>query len=302
MSVSLKQISAFLAVAENGSFTRAAEQIGMAQPALSQMVRDLEATLGLRLFDRTTRRVELTDGGREFRDAVGKVVDDLDFAVRSVRDLAGRRRGRISVAAPPLLATILLPTIIREFNTTHPYIQIVVLDVAPRNLAEYVRTGQADCGIGTFAPGEPNIERIHLARDSLAAFFPADTPRLPPTMRWEDLGDRPLITLTPESGIRRLVELGFETARMPFSPAFEVTHVVTALSLVEAGLGYSVLPTYAIVEPRARSLVASTLVDPGISREIVLIHGSGRSLSPAVQAFIPVLQKYSRLLQPRPPV
>lgn len=299
MSVSFKQISAFLAVANSGSFTRAAEQIGIAQPALSQMVRDLEATLGLRLFDRTTRRVELTDGGREFRDAVSKVVDDLDFAVRSVRDLAGRKRGRISVAAPPLLATILLPTIIREFNTTHPYIQIVVLDVAPKNLAECVRSGQADCGIGTFSPGEPNIERVHLARDSLAAFYPAAEHTPAARMRWEDLGDQPLITLTPESGIRRLVELGFETARIPFSPVFEVTHVATALALVAAGLGYAVLPTYANVEARGRNVAASALIEPSISRDIVLIHASGRSLSPAVLAFIPVLQKYSRLLTPK---
>lgn len=299
MSVSFRQISAFLAVAENGSFTRAAEQIGLAQPALSQMVRDLEATLGLRLFDRTTRRVELTDGGREFRDAVSKVIDDLDFAVRSARDLAGRRRGRISVAAPPLLATVLLPTIIREFNATNPYIQVVVLDVAPKSLAECVRSGQADCGIGTFSPGEPNIERVHLARDSLAAFFPPVD--RPPTakMRWEDLGAQPLITLTPESGIRRLVELGFETAKIPFNPAFEVTHVTTALALVAAGLGYAVLPTYANVEARARNLAACALMEPSISRDIVLIHASGRSLSPAVLAFIPVLQKYSRLLQPK---
>jgi DNA-binding transcriptional LysR family regulator len=261
-------------------------------------VRDLEATLGLRLFDRTTRRVELTEGGREFRDSVRKVVDDLDFAVRNIQDLAGRRRGRIAVAAPPLLATILLPTIIREFNALHPYIQIVVLDVAPRSLAEYVRTGQADCGIGTFAPGEPNIERVHLARDSLAAFFQAGDQNQPATLRWRELGERPLVTLTPESGIRRLVETGFETTGRPFRPAFEVTHVGTALALVAAGLGYAVLPTYAKIEARARNVASSALVEPAISRDIVLIHASGRSLSPAVQALIPVLQKHSRLLQP----
>ncbi|MCA0422539.1 MAG: LysR family transcriptional regulator [Proteobacteria bacterium] len=302
MSVSFKQISAFLAVAEFGSFTRAAEHVGMAQPALSQLVRDLEATLGLRLFDRTTRRVELTEGGREFQAAASRILDDLDYATRSLRDLAGRKRGRIAIAVPPLLATVLLPTFVSRFHAQHPHIKVVIMDVAPKLLAESVRTGQADCGIGTFPPGEPGIERTPLARDKLAVYFSANENLPVDTIRWEELGQHPLITLTPDSGIRRLIEMGFETARIPFDPAFEVTNVATALSLVEVGLGYTVLPTYANAEARYRKLLVRTLVDPTISRDVVLIHASGRSLSPAVQAFIPVLQKYSRLLVPDPEV
>ncbi len=274
----------------------------MAQPALSQLVRDLEATLGLRLFDRTTRRVELTEGGREFQAAASRILDDLDYATRSLRDLAGRKRGRIAIAVPPLLATVLLPTVVSRFHAQHPHIKVVIMDVAPKLLAESVRTGQADCGIGTFPPGEPGIERTPLARDKLAVYFSANENLPVDTIRWEELGQHPLITLTPDSGIRRLIEMGFETARIPFDPAFEVTNVATALSLVEVGLGYTVLPTYANAEARYRKLLVRTLVDPTISRDVVLIHASGRSLSPAVQAFIPVLQKYSRLLVPDPEV
>jgi len=299
MSISIKQIDAFLAVAENGSFTRAAEHVGIAQPALSQLVRDLEASLGLRLFDRTTRRVELTDGGKEFRAAVSKVVDDLDFAVRSVRDLAGRKRGRIVIAAPPLLATILLPSVIDEFQTLHPDIRLKIQDLAPHAVIEQVRTGQADCGIGTFPPGEPGIERAALARDSLALFSrPGDHDSVKP-MGWKELAGLPLITLTSESSIRRLVEIGYETAEVPVDPAFEVTHVATALALVEMGLGFSVLPTYANAEARMRGLSMRPLIRPRISRDISVIHASGRSLSPAVQALMPVLRKYSRLLAPK---
>lgn len=299
MSVSIKQISAFLAVADYGSFTRAAEHFGMAQPALSQLVRELEASLGLRLFDRTTRSVELTEGGREFRAAASKILDDLDFAMRNMRDLAGRKRGRITIAVPPLLATILMPTVIREFHALHPHIKVVIMDVAPKNLAESVRSGQADCGIGTFAPGDPGIERTPLVRDSLAAYFPPSQQPVAASTPWIKLGGLPLITLTPESGIRRLIETGFETAKAVFNPAFEVTHVATALSLVEAGLGYTVLPTYANAEARYRNLAVSALVQPSISRDVVMIQASGRSLSPAVQAFIPVLKKFSRLLVPK---
>ena len=95
MAVTLRQIQAFLAVAELGTFTKAAERLHMAQPALSQLVRDLEQALGIRLFDRTTRRVELTEGGREFQGASAKIVHDLDLAIQNANDLAERRRGRI---------------------------------------------------------------------------------------------------------------------------------------------------------------------------------------------------------------
>lgn len=299
MSVTIKQINAFLAVAGNGGFTRAAEHLGMAQPALSQLVRELEATLDLRLFDRTTRSVELTEAGREFHAAASRIVDDLDFTLRAMRDLASRKRGRVRIAAPPLLATILLPKVIREFHASHPDVTVAILDLAPKNLAECVRAGQADCAIGTFAAGFPGVERTHLVRDDLAAYFPAGATPPPARLRWKDLGARPLVTLTSESGLRRVIETGFEAAGLAFDPAFEVTNVATALSLVEAGLGYTVLPAYADAEARYRNLGVSALVAPSISRDVVMIQASGRTLSPAVQAFIPILKKYSRILVPR---
>ena len=123
--VTLKQVTAFLAVADAGSFTSAAERLKIAQPALSQAVRELEAELGLRLFDRTTRRVELTVAGREFREATARVVGDLDFAIRNARDLASRRRGRIVVAAPPLLAANVLPSAIRDFARDYPDLSLI---------------------------------------------------------------------------------------------------------------------------------------------------------------------------------
>src|SRR5215213_6451416 len=103
MNVTLRQLHAFLAVAETNSFSRAAAQLNTAQSRISILVRDLEAELGIRLFDRTTRRMELTAAGREFRTHAGKVVGDLKHAVEDTHALGERKRGRLTVAAPPLL-------------------------------------------------------------------------------------------------------------------------------------------------------------------------------------------------------
>lgn len=299
MSVSLRQVTAFLAVAEAGSFTRAADQLKVAQPALSQAIRELETSLGLRLFDRTTRRVELTAAGREFRDATVKIVGDLDFAVRNARDLAGRKRGRMVVAAPPLLAAAVLPQAIVEFSTQYPDVQISVVDAPTTSIVDVVRSGGADCGIGTFPAGESGVQQTALMRDRLLLFCRADSPfAKAESVRWSDLFRQPLIALSPTSAIRRLVEIGFESAQIPLTPAYEVHQMVTALSLIKAGLGVAVLPTYAYSEAKFRQVVAKPLVEPEIGRDISMIHADGRSITPAVSAFIPIVRIVIRRLAP----
>lgn len=300
MKVTIKQIESFLAVANEGSFSAAARRLGSAQPALSQAVRDLELELGVRLFDRTTRRVELTSAGREFMGASGKVLEDLDHAVQNARDLADRKRGRIRIAAPPLLAAVVLPQAIAEFQAQHPGIKLELVDVGTEQIVESVLNGQAECGLGTFPPGETGIERTVLMRDNLMLFCAYDSPFTgKSTVEWADLKEQPLITLTRDSGIRLLVEVGFETVRLPLKPAFEVSLVTTALALVEAGLGVAVLPTYALASAQHHKVTGKILTNPSIAREVVLIHASGRSVAPATAAFASVVRRMAQRLTPR---
>ena len=167
MNITIRQIQAFLQVASLGSFTRAAEKLHTMQPALSQQVRDLEAELGIRLFDRTTRRVELTEGGAEFRNIAAKIIEDLESAARNAHDLAERKRGRVVVAAPPLLAAAVVPKAIVDFREQYPGLSVRLLDARPDQIAELVRSGQVDCGIGTFHAGEEGITSTLLGRDNL---------------------------------------------------------------------------------------------------------------------------------------
>lgn len=290
MAITLRQMQAFLAVTEMGTFTKAAERLHMAQPALSQLVRDLERELGIRVLDRTTRRVELTEGGREFHGAAVKIVQDLDTAVQAANGLAERKRGRIVVALPPLLAAVIVPPAIAALQAQSPGLQVSIIDARNDLVLEAVRFGKADCGVGTFSALEDNIERSPLARDSLMLFCSAGSPFARKTSAaWFDLSDEPLVTLTRDSGIRLLVEVGYENAQIALKPAYEVAQIATALALVEAGLGIAVLPTYA--RAIAPVLVkAIPLTGPLIARDIVMIRPSGRSISPALAAFEKVLR------------
>jgi len=137
---------------------------------LSLNIRDLESELGARLFDRTTRRVELTAAGREFLQSVDKLITDLEHAVQNARDLADRRRGRLVVAAPPLLAALIVPGAIADYKKRFPGIEVTVVDAQTNVIVDRVRSGEADCGIGTFAEAEEGIRRETIFEDALMAW------------------------------------------------------------------------------------------------------------------------------------
>lgn len=298
MALTIRQLQAFLAISEQGTFTKAAERLHVAQPALSTLIRDLEQELKIRLLDRTTRRVELTEAGREFESSALKILSELENAVQNANSLADRKRGRIIVAAPPLLAAVVLPRTIATLTQKFPGLQVSIIDAKNDLVVEAVRIARADCGIGTFSTLEDNIEKTTLSRDQLMVFCSiVSSISAMESVNWRDLENRPLITLTRDSGIRLLVEVGFEHAQIPLKPAYEVAQITTALALVKEGLGLAVLPTYARAVA-GDAVVAKPLNEPSIARDIVMIRPAGRSTSPALSAFETLLRHYVRELAP----
>src|SRR5690349_18971038 len=128
MNVSTRQLRAFVLLAAQRNFTRAAAAMHLSQPAFSALIRQLEDALGLRLFDRSTRSVELTVEGREFELSARRVLDEFDGALAGVRDQAARRRGRVSIALLPSLAAGWLPPVLAGFRSAYPGIELQVAD------------------------------------------------------------------------------------------------------------------------------------------------------------------------------
>ncbi len=296
MNITLRQIQAFRTVAEFGSFTRAAERLQVAQPALSLSIRELERELNLRLFDRTTRRVELTGAGREFLQSADKLLADLDRAVRDARDLSEKKRGRIVIAAPPLLAAMIVPAAIADFGESFPGIDVGLVDVRNDQILDRLRAGEADLAIGTFDDRADGIRREVLAQDALTVFCaPSSTLARKRRVRWSDLHGQKLIMLTRDSSIRALVERTLaESGHDSGKPLYEVSQITTAIMLAEVGLGVTVLPAYAWSFARGRDVVSRPLADPQVNRNIYLIQPDGRSLSPAAEGFARTLRKQTR--------
>ncbi|MET0278421.1 MAG: LysR family transcriptional regulator [Pseudorhodoplanes sp.] len=296
MNITLRQIQAFRTVAEFGSFTRAAERLNLAQPALSLSIRELERELNLKLFDRTTRRVELTGAGREFLQSADKLLADLELAVRNARDLSERKRGRIVVAAPPLLAAMIVPGAIAEYNKAFPGIDVGLIDARNDQILEKLRAGEADCAIGTFDERADGIRHEVLAQDALAVFCRPDSALAKlKRVRWRDLEDQRLVMLTRDSSIRSLIDRHLAAVGIASGkPLYEVSQMTTAIMLVEAGLGAAVLPAYIWSFAREREIVSRPLTEPQVTRNLYLIQPESRSLSPAAEGFAKVLRTHTR--------
>lgn len=290
MNITIRQLEAAAAVAEHGSFTRAATALGMTQPALSQQIRELEALLRIRLFDRTTRRVVPTKAGAEFIVTAVKVLADLGRAVSHAADLANRARGRLAVAAPPLLASTVLPAVIAAFSRMHPGIEVALFDVAPDRVMARVASGEADLGIGTFPTDGQGLIFSPIARDRLMLFERDDGAPAPPC-RWEDLSSHAHIALTRESALRFTVDHGFAMAGQTMRPAFEVTQIATALSMVAEGLGVAVLPAFARLIGPASGIRSRALIAPELTRDIGTLRAADRSLPPGADDFLRILAR-----------
>ena len=292
MNVTFKQVQAFTAVAATNSFSRAAEQLNVAQSRISVLIRDLEKELGVRLFDRTTRRMELTTAGREFRPHGEKLISDLKHAIEDTHALGERRRGRLTVAAPPLIMEALVPRLLVPFKRDFPGVRVTILDARTDRIVEAVKTGEADIGIGTFTQHEEGLVRTRLARDALLLFchnkHPLAALQRP---RWKDIIGTPVIALTPQSGVRQLVEYGCNAAGISIQAEYEVALATTALALVEASLGVCILPANALSAAKTRPVVARPLSHPTVAREITMIARHGRSLSPAAAEWVQRLQR-----------
>ena len=292
-AISLRQLRAFVAVAQTHSITKAAQRLHLSNSALSSLVSSLEAELGVRLFDRTTRSLALSEAGRELLPTVEQVFGSLDTALDDLRQFSQRRHSRFALATSPLLAATLMPTLLAAFRKQQPDVQIDLWDLPVGEIAQAVRSGQADVGICTADSHTPDLASTTLYQDRLVWCCLPDHPLARRrAVRWEEIAGEPLAVLRPGSGLRTLVEQGFAQIGTPIKQAFEVTQVSTAVGLVEAGLAASVLPSYALASTRSQGVRGIALTEPVMERNIVALTLPVRQLPPACDAFLALFREH----------
>jgi len=284
MNFTLRDLEAFRGVARFGSFTRAARSLNMSQPALTVRIHHLEDALGVRLLDRTTRSVALTPVGREFLPTVECVLGEIDAVAFSVRELAVGRRGLVTIAALPSVASTLLPEAIVAFKQRRPGFTVRVRDGVGERVSGLVKSGEADFGIGSPMRRDADLRATPLTTHPLGvAFRPGHPLERRKHVHLRDLLASPLILMDDNHSVRVLIERAFESIGRPVRPAYEASYLPTALGLAKAGLGVAVI-AYSpadIVASQAIGLRARVIEHPALARQISLVESIHRPLSPA---------------------
>lgn len=288
----LRHVRAFLAAARVGNFTRAATELHISQSAFTVQIRQLEDALGVTLFDRSKRRVSLTSAAREVMVPLERLIIDAEAIVSQTRQIAGLRRGVVSLAVLPLVAAQLVPEAIQKFVRRFPGVSVQMKDVALERLIEAVKKEQVDFGIGTCPRTDRELRATPLMTDSLCGFVRRDhLLAREESVTLKELVSQPLILIGKGTSVREVLEDALRREKLSLSIAYETNYVSTAIGLVRAGLGIAVLPEASAHAEDAREIRCLSITRPALARKIDIIQRRDRSLSPAAERMIEVLRE-----------
>jgi DNA-binding transcriptional LysR family regulator len=246
-NLSVKHLRAFVALATHRNFTRAAQACHLSQSAFSALIQTLEEQAGCRLFERTTRHVDLSTDGRRFEEMARRLLGDFEAAFDDLRDHAERRKGRVAIAALPSLAGGDLPPLLANFHQQYPGIALELHDQLADGCIELVRRGQADFALAPAPAQDADLRVEALVRDSFHLACPADHP-LAGKRRYASPGRTAIHPAVAHQ--QREAAPGCSTASAQAERVMEVEHLATVAALVEAGLGVSVVPALALFQFR----------------------------------------------------
>jgi DNA-binding transcriptional LysR family regulator len=291
----LNDLFAFRAVAELSNFRKAADAVHISQPAFSRRIDKLEQALGVRLLERTTRRVSLTVVGRDFARKVEQLLDELDHTLLGIRGVAASRMGEVTIACVPSTVYYFLSHVIRRYHERYPKVRVKVFDASANEALSAVASGEAEFGLNFMGSQETGIEFKPLLEDRFVAACRRDHPLAGKRQAsWADLSAYDYISVSKSSGNRLLLDQALAAVSRRPQSIYEAQHVTTLLGLVEAGLGVAAVPSLAMPAADHPLLVSVPLVDPVVMRRVGLIRRKGRPLSPSAQ------QLYDFLVEMKP--
>lgn len=294
MSVTIRQLHCFVAVARSGSFAEAGSLLHLSQPALSIAIKNLEQEIGGRLLQRSTRSVALTPEGARFYPVVQRLLHDWDRSLEDVRNLFSLRRGKLDIAAVPTFASSLLPAVLADYHGLYPDINISVHDVITENVVAMVREGRVELGV-TFDPGEADdLNFSPLFRDRFVAVLPLGHVLLSrKNLKWRELKNYPYLALQRPSSIRLLIDETLLKHNISLLPAFEAHQLASIGRMVTAGLGISVVPALSRSQMEEMGAQCRPLSGPVITRELGVITRKRQPLSAAAQAMLEVITRWA---------
>jgi LysR family nitrogen assimilation transcriptional regulator len=294
-AISLRQLNYLVAVADAGSFSAAALQAHVAQPALSRQIAMLEAHIGLRLLHRSHKGVALTEAGVRLYNLARSTLERLGSLGTELRASEAQPAGVVNIALPPSVASMLVPQVVRELEARYPGIVLRVEDGLSLENGRSLESALIDFGIVPAADELVDVDYEPLVRESLLLVERrTDARRLPATIPFDQVARRKLILPPRSFHTRRVIDDVAHAARRTLVIGYEQRSVTTIMSLVRDGLGATIANSPAIEQfGTPDTIVARRIVRPEIARTMSLARPSKRTLSFAAEAVYDVVKRFA---------
>lgn len=290
MKLNTLGIQAFMAIADRGSFRKAAEALHITQTALSRRLQNFEAELGVRLVERTTRSVELTRTGRDFLPHGRRLLAELEATLVEIRESGKAQRGDISIACVPTASVQFLPRVIRTYSAHYPDNRIKILDHLSPGVAEAVLSREAEFGIMQQGMRHPELAAVPLLRDRYFLACRDDHPLAGRRrISWKQIEPYPLIFPSHVRTNRALLDAATADQDVALHPHFEVGRSSTAIGMAAEGIAAAVVPGLAIQGGAHPNVRVVPISGPVVSWTLVLVSRKNAHLSPAAQALYDML-------------
>jgi len=289
-AIKYRQLQYFLAVAESLHFSKAAEALFVTQPTLSHQLAELEAQIGMPLFDRAGKNVRLTQAGEVFREYAKRSIDAIEAGCTALSELEGLQRGDLRIGVTQSFIRRLMPPIIGEFRRRHPAIRLHVQDMTAQQIERQLAEGALDLGIA-FAPSlleETELEPI--LQDRLLLVLRRDHPLAArQEVRMADLAGTPLVLLSRDYTTRQIIDAYFDQVGVKPEVACETNTIDLMIGLAKTTDLASIMPESAI--SRAREIAVLTIVDPAPVRTSALLWPRHKYRSMAARAFADIVRE-----------
>jgi DNA-binding transcriptional LysR family regulator len=285
MKIDVLGVQAFIGIAEHGGFQKAADALHVTQTALTRRLQNIESFLGVKLVERTTRSVALTRVGQDFLPQARRLLTELSMALFEIQENGKALRGDVSMACVPTAGVQFLPRIIQQYSARYPENRIKILDYSSEGVADAVLRREAEFGIHLAEPQHSELESVPLLQDRFVLICRSDHAlAAKKSVPWKRLQSYPLIFAGAESGNRSLLDLALGKGAPALQSFYEVQRSSTAVGLVAAGVAAAIVPSLAVQSGAYPSIKVVPLIDPVISRKLVLVSRRKAQLSPAAQA------------------
>lgn len=292
IKLSLRQLEAFVQVAEHGSFRRAAEHCGESQPTISRLIQQAEAIVGARLFDRDTRRIEISTTGRQLLPVAQRILREVDESLGDFGEFMAGRRGRVAVAGLPSVGASLLPRTVVEFSNQFPLATFDMTEAPAHSLLNLVTGRAVDFGISVRPSRDHPVQYQHLLDDPFVLVCRRDDPLAgEESLPWSTFSQRRSLVSLQQTSIRAVTDVVFMRQPEPMQAVLEYPSVSACGALITAGMGISALPMLALRLLDMDELTFVPLRQPSMSRPIGCMTLIGRSLPPVSSAFLALLLK-----------